>query len=296
MLKKLVVLLIIAATFFGFAYYIYSNPEIIHTLTSLSIATILSLVVGYTLLMLINALILHWSLRYIGHRMDYVENILLTGYSSIANFFGPLQSGPGVRAVYLKKRHGVKIKDFSITLVLFYGFFAAINGIVLLLALAQQYASPLAYSILAIIVVTGIIAAATITRTSQKALQVIRKIRLDDRYLWMIALGAAMTFAVSIFIYFVELAHMTSIGLGQVVLYTAAANLALFVSLTPGAIGIRESFVLITQQLHGIDTNSIIGANIIDRAFFIGFLLVLFVILLAINSRKHLPVLSKQNR
>jgi uncharacterized membrane protein YbhN (UPF0104 family) len=72
----------------------------------------------------------------------------------------------------------------------------------------------------------------------------------------------------------------------QSVIYAAAANLALFVSLTPGAIGFRESFLLLTRQLHQIPNDIVFAASIIDRAFYVVFLLVLFVVLLLFTGNR----------
>jgi len=60
-----------------------------------------------------------------------------------------------------------------------------------------------------------------------------------------------------------------------VVIYTGAANFALFVSITPGAIGFRESFLLFSQHLHHIDSSTIVAANLIDRSVYIVLLLLL---------------------
>jgi uncharacterized membrane protein YbhN (UPF0104 family) len=83
---------------------------------------------------------------------------------------------------------------------------------------------------------------------------------------------------IQVTIYAVELHKVNpNIALHQVITYTGAANFSLFVALTPGAIGIRESFLLLTQRLHGISSANVIAANVLDRAVFLIFLVVLFV-------------------
>ncbi len=285
MLKKLLAVLVILATFGVFGYYLYNNPEQLRSLAGLSPLTLAGLTLGYSLMIGINALILHWSLHFVGYRIRLLENLLLTGYSTIVNFFGPLQSGPGVRAVYLKKRHGVKLRDFTVTLVVFYLFFAAINGTILLLALLSRLSSPLAYllTILGVLVI-GVLGYVLISKNA-KFRRALDLIKLRDRNLWRIAFGAVASIAFTGFIYYVELSHVSDVSIVSALIYTAAANFSLFVALTPGAIGFREAFVLFTQQLHGIDTATILGANIIDRAFYIVFLLVLFIALLLVNAR-----------
>lgn len=296
MLKKIIAVIVILVTFAVFGYYIYQNPEMLDTLTTLSPVTIIGLTIGYVLMIIINSLILHWSLHFVGYRIKLLENILLTGYSTIVNFFGPLQSGPGVRAVYLKKKHKVRIRDFSVTLLVFYAFFALINGLILLIAFLLKFSSPQAYLAIAVVTALTGIGIWLAIKKSSKLREAITKIKLTDRNLWLVSLGALLSIIFTAFIYYLELNHVSNIDIWQTLIYTAAANFALFVSLTPGAIGFRESFILLSQQLHGIDTATIIGANIIDRAFYVIFLLVLFAILLLVNARKRLPVFDKPSK
>jgi uncharacterized membrane protein YbhN (UPF0104 family) len=74
-------------------------------------------------------------------------------------------------------------------------------------------------------------------------------------------------------IYYVELrAVHTGASLLQAITYGGAANFALFVSLTPGAIGFREAFLAFSKQLHHISTSGILAASVIDRSVFVVFL------------------------
>jgi len=69
------------------------------------------------------------TLAICGKRMGLKENFMLTSYSSIANFFGPLQSGPGVRAVYLKAKHQVRLRDYTLASLLSLGLFAFFSAL-----------------------------------------------------------------------------------------------------------------------------------------------------------------------
>jgi len=92
-------------------------------------------------------------------------------------------------------------------------------------------------------------------------------------------------------IYAVELHTVNPhITLGQAITYTGAANFALFVALTPGAIGIRESFLLFSERLHHVSTSNIVAANLIDRAVFLIFLAMLFLLTISFHARSKLGV------
>jgi len=77
-------------------------------------------------------------------------------------------------------------------------------------------------------------------------------------------------------------------SLRQVLAYTGVANLSLFVSLTPGAIGIRESFLLFSTNLHHIARADIIAASLIDRAIYLAFLGLLFILAVGLHAKKRL--------
>jgi len=287
-LKWIVAIVIILATIGLFAWYISNNPEVLETITSLNPIVILLLTIGYVLTLLANAFVLYCSLHLLGKRVPLIENVALTGYSSIVNFFGPLQSGPGFRAVYLKRMHSVKLRDFLFVSIIFYGFFGLMNGLTIGAVAAFRFGqiAALLWSIfaLAIFLLAG-------WMIHKKYPDLIPRLRLfaKNKNFWLVGLGAFLLIAATVFIYHTELAFVYSgVSIFQSIVYTAAANLALFVSLTPGALGIRESFLILSQQLHNIPSDAIVSASVIDRAFYVIFLLVMFVLLLAVDAKRRL--------
>lgn len=292
-----IVIVVTLLTFCLFGYYLWTHPAIIHTLTTLPPHLFVLLTIGYILVLAANAFVLHESLRLLKKRADFRDNVALTGYSSIVNFFGPLQSGPGFRAIYLKTKYNVRIRDFFGTSILFYGFFALISCVVLGISAVVQIKTwwmTLLVSGLAVAVLLG---CWMLQRKVPRFHAALTKLKMTNRHTWLIAFGALWLCIATAFIYYVELIQVDShITLVQAIVYSAAANLSLFVSLTPGAIGFREAFLVLSQKLHGIDTSSIVAANIIDRAFYVVFLLVLFVVLLALARRFKLSFIrSKQS-
>jgi uncharacterized membrane protein YbhN (UPF0104 family) len=252
-------------------------------------AALALLTIAYVGTIVANAFVLSASLRMIGKRVGFVENASLTGYSSVVNFFGPLQSGPGFRAAYLKQRHSVSLGKFFYATLVFYGFFAAINAGVILIAIALRTPSNLASLIITGSIIAGGLVAWLAYRFIPKIHQAFKAIKLTDANFWLIGLGALALSLCTTAAYFLELIHVDpTVNFLQTTVYAAAANLALFVSLTPGAIGFRESFLLLTQQLHQIPSDVVVAASIIDRAFYVVFLLGLFLFLLAIGARAKL--------
>ena len=86
-------------------------------------------------------------------------------------------------------------------------------------------------------------------------------------------------------IYYFELAALGyHANLSSILIYAGSANLALFVSFTPAAIGIRESFIYFSQSMHDIPTEYIFNTSLLDRSVYLMFL----IILLAFSSSLHL--------
>jgi uncharacterized membrane protein YbhN (UPF0104 family) len=283
------ILVIVGITLAVFIQYLAANPKVLGIVAGLHPAALALLTIAYVGTMVANAIVLGASLRLIGKRVGFAENLSLTGYSSIVNFFGPLQSGPGFRAAYLKQRHGVSLKKFLYTTLLFYAFFALINGLVLGVAVVASVPG----SLTVLVAIAGLVLALAIGSLAYRFIPAVRTalslIKLQSPYFWLVGLGAFMLSLCTTAAYFLELIHVdVSIGFMQAVVYAAAANLALFVSLTPGAIGFRESFLLLSERLHQIPADTVIAASIIDRAFYVVFLLGLFGLLLAFGVKSRL--------
>ena len=299
--RQLLVVVIILLTFGVFIWYGITHPQVISTVLELNPIILIFLTLAYSLTILANGLVLHFSLAYVQRRTSIFDNILLTGYSSIVNFFEPLQSGPGFRAVYLKKKYGIEIKRFLLATFVFYLFFGIINLAIIIISGAVEKPEWRPWIFIAALLLT--MSSPLLIRVARRRNRIralLDSMRLKDRNFWLIGAGALGLTLASGFAYFIELNEIAgsgAINVGQVLVYTATANLSLFVSLTPGAIGFREAFLIFSQQLHAIPTNTIFAASVLDRAFYVAFLLVMFVVLLGIKGhKKFMPALTRSSR
>lgn len=252
--------IIASLTFLGI--FIANNPAILHTVITTSPMTLGILFILYCCLVLTNVAITYVTVRLCQKELSFKNSLLLTMYSTVVNFFGPLQSGPGVRALYLKTKIGLRIRDYMYFSLFYYAAFASINA-----SLLFVHTLPLLTAgIIALGVILIIVMASRMHTHSARHLIAIYVVTLVQSLL-MVA------------IYYTELhATHTMASLWQGLIYGSSANLSLFVSITPGAIGIREAFILFAQSLHHISLSSVITAGILDRAFYVVFLLALLVI------------------
>jgi uncharacterized membrane protein YbhN (UPF0104 family) len=199
-------------------------------------------------------------------------------YSSIINFFGPLQSGPGFRAAYLKKKHNVSLKKYSLATLVYYGLYAVFSGLLL-----ASFVFGLWVGALCLLTFAGAPIVLRLRRFSGLPLRPVLSLA-------MATLAQVMTMVA---IYFVALQSiLPQVSLLQSLAYTGAANFALFVSITPGAIGFRESFLLFSQKLHGIGSDTIAVASVIDRSVYIALLVGMAIGIFGLHANKYFKNVS----
>jgi uncharacterized membrane protein YbhN (UPF0104 family) len=209
------------------------------------------------------------------------DNFLVSSYSSLTNFFGPTQAGSGVRALYLKAKMNVGIKDFIFVSLIYYACYASLS-VLMLFAGAGHVAESIAALIFVILFSTGLIKWYRKSRQlKSRNINIIAVVGI-----FVATLAQVITQSTIYFVEILKLDHVASFA--QAVSYTGAANFSLFVSLTPGAIGIRESFLLFSQSLHHINSDVIVGAGLVDRAVYIVFLGLIFIIVSIFYGRHKL--------
>ena len=285
--RRWVAVAILLATLVFVIRFFTSHPEYLDRLGRVSPLVIIIVVLLNVPCMLALAWAYAEMLRLCGKPIDAKENLLLTAYSSIINFFGPLQSGPGVRAVYLKARHGVRMRDYLLATLIYYGFFATYSALFFLAGTRPWWQTLLGLSAVAgfsFLVIRWFAQKGKRSADSEAS-------GFNLAPATIAALGLAV-FVQLLFIasyYFVELRAVDpQISLSQAVSYAGAANFSLFVSITPDAVGIREAFLVFSQQVHHVSTADILNANIIDRGSYLIYLGLAFLVTLGVHARDRL--------
>jgi uncharacterized membrane protein YbhN (UPF0104 family) len=273
--RGLIGLIILAVTLYAFYAYFISHPEVGRQLSRTSPLKIGVLLLLYIAFIGCLSLVNQASLRLCRSRISRQESLLLTMYSSIINFFGPLQSGPAFRAIYLKKKHAVKLRDYTLASFIYYFFYGLFSLILLLSGLLKWWLVPAV-----LILLLGL----------WQTKPVLNKFKPLELSQWPYMAAASLAqVSLLLLIFFIELGTVApSVTLAQAAIYTGAANLALFVSITPGAIGFRESFLVFTQGLHDINNATIVSANILDRSVYIILLAMVAAFLFSTHARARL--------
>lgn len=283
--RPLLVAAILLVTVSVFISYFHAHPTYIDKLLATNPIVILLLTITNFFLIGMVALINHISAQLCGVELEKRESLLLTIYSSLANFFGPLQSGPGVRAGYLKVQHKVRLRDFMFVTLLGYGFYAVTSALFLVIGVLPWWASAL--TVLAAGGLSYVIIRWFGLRDTKKKVGV----QLTPKLLFIMGAASLMQVTLMVVRYGIALKAVgAQVSLGQIISYTGAANFSLFVSITPDGIGIREAFLLFAQRLHGVSTHAIVAASLVDRAAYVVFLAILGLIALALHAHKRFAV------
>jgi len=281
-LRPYLVVGIILATIALFVYYFHTHPGYLRQLLETNPVVIILLLLTNFALISVVAVMNHVSAQMCQVELEKRESLLLTIYSSLANFFGPLQSGPGVRAGYLKTQYKVRLRDFTFVTLISYGFYAIVSALFLVIGVMPWWAS-----VLVVLSASGI-SFVVLRQFGKKNETGNSKIKLSRRRLSILGIATVAQVSLMAVRYGIELTAVgAQVSLGQIVSYTGAANFSLFVSITPDGIGIREAFLLFAQRLHGVETHAIVAASLIDRASYVMFLAILGVIALALHAHKR---------
>jgi len=286
-LRSVVAVSVLVATIAAFIYYFVTHPTVRSQLRHTSPETLVLLLLLYGGVVVAVGLTLMATLVLCDIRLNFRESLLLTMYASIINFFGPLQSGPAFRAVYLKQKHGLKLKNYSLATLVYYGFYALFSGLFLLSGLLKWW--------LLLIIPLVLLGFIWLNYSHSHFLKRLRQLPL--RGLGALALATLLQVVLIAIIYYTELRAVDpGVHLTQAIIYTGAANFALFVALTPGAIGFRESFLIFSQRLHHITNSSIVAANIIDRSVYIVLLLILVILIFGTHAQNRLRTKASEDR
>jgi uncharacterized membrane protein YbhN (UPF0104 family) len=283
-IRNILTVVILVATVCLFVWYFVKHPEYWEQLKQVSPWTIVWVVFVNFVMLAVLAGIYDATLRLCGKRLERRENFLLTSYSTIVNFFGPLQSGPGVRATYLKLKHQVRLRDYTLATLLYYAVFAGFSALFLLVGTRPWW-----QTLLAVAAVAGVSVAVIRLFQNRDKQAATSQFRVTRTVLATLVVLTFMQVSLTAVRYYIELQAVNpAITVGQSISYAGAANFALFVSITPDGVGIREAFLFFSQDIHGVPTEDIVSANLIDRASYLVFLGLLFLVVLSLHAKEKL--------
>ena len=264
--------IVIAITFFVVRSYLNAHPALIHQLGSVSLPVLISVFLLYLVMFGIILQLFHVTILLCHKSIKRRENFYINGYSIGLNFILPGQTGPIFRSGYVKRKYGIAFKTFLSITLLYYFFYTLIC-----LSFISVGSRPWWQSIVFILSATAVLIYGTRWYVKKKALDV-EKIILQKKWATILLLLTSAQFSLQTIIYYIELKAVDHlVAFHQVIAYTGIANISLFVGLTPAGIGIRESFLVLSEKIHQIPVTAIVLANLIDRSIYIIFIVTIVV-------------------
>lgn len=290
-----------------FVWYFIGHRDSFKPLLNIGVLTVVLVMFLQFANHMINGVFMKLTVEVFTKKMSLVESVYVAILSAIGNFFGPLLGGTTIRAVYLKKTHNLPYSFFTSTLAAYYLILFAISNVLaiislLLLGTSPQRSGLLVFFSVWLAVLIALMFARLPDRSKLKALDkhkvmnflwsAIYEIETGWRrllktrgMLFKLCLLALVVFTVSYLMALFEFkAIHAPISLAALGLYTAISNSSMLISLTPGAIGIRESLLLVTSSTIGVSNAQILQVSVIDRA---ASFLLLFILYLATKALKR---------
>ncbi len=301
MYKRVLPKLLTVGFLAAFGWFWYKNPTIFSPLKDISISTIVLIGVAKSAFHVGNGLFTKWTAEHFTpSKLTLGESYYVGVLTALGNFFGPILGGTSIRAVYLKKVHKLSYSKFTSTLI---GYYLVLFTTTCIMALGALFVLPTTQQTNLLILFFGLwlvmmLAFSVIRLPAKNKLTfvasnkyiakivniiyeiedgwklILRNRRLVLRLL-MLALGI---FVATVIITFLEFdAIGSSISLPGAIMFSVLTTVALLISFTPGAIGVRESILLVVGATMGVTNQQILQVAVIDRAITFGLLLVLFV-------------------
>lgn len=274
-----VLVLVILITWFG--VYFYQNINEFRQLKIVNVIYVAPLFFLFMLFLINNGLILKYLLEPFGIKLKFKEWFGLSVVTSLGNYLTPFRGGAVARAVYLKKIHQFSYSHFLSTLTGIYVVIFLVYSFVGLLAMAFLYYSLGIFNILIFIIflslflfLSGIVIFSPEIKETKysfinKFINVINGwhlIKSNKKTLMVTVLISAGNVLIMVLTMFLEFKVFgVEMSLLSALFLSIVSTLGLFISITPGALGIKEAIVVFTAAVVNVPAPQMLAVSILDR-------------------------------
>ncbi|MBP8591204.1 flippase-like domain-containing protein [Candidatus Shapirobacteria bacterium] len=277
--SKKIILLITMVLFF---IYIFINFDDFKQIRIYNFWLFLPLLVSSVLLLITNGIVLREVVLPFGIKLSAKEWFGLSVITATGNLLTPFQGGTITRAFYLNSRHKLSYSNFLSALSGIYIIVFWLNSLVALISIllvnyfyaAFNWLVFITFLIIFLTLSFVIVFSPKIKRTFKLEILnkivrvvngwlVIKKNKRSVLFVALISFINVLLISVSSFLEFraigVEISFIKSLFVSIV------SALSLFISLTPGSIGVREAFMAFTSNVVGVSSTKAITVSILDR-------------------------------
>lgn len=293
-----------SAVFLACVYFIYSyvrnNLSDFTKISGISLPYVLLICCACIAMLIVNGLFLNALTTSFAIDMNFFEYFSISIITSFGNLFLPIKGGAGFRAVYLKSKHDFDYAYFLSSLAANYLVVFNITSLAALACLELFYirstggSLPVTMAFIGVAVLTSWailypppsldwIPVRWVREWTGQVIsgwRIIRKSRKTVLKLcWLSALNLFLGFATT----WLEFAafgmkdvHGDGIGLLQASIFSCIGALSFLVSITPAALGIKESLLMFASQFLGITQSQALTISLLDRSVNVVVLSLLF--------------------
>lgn len=274
-----------------FIVYFYQNIDDFRQLKIVNPLYIFPLIALFILSVVGNGLILKYFLEPFTIKLKFKEWFGLSVITSMGNYLTPFRGGAVARAIYLKKVYQFSFAHFLSTLAGIYIIIFLVYSFVGLLTMFFLYQSLGIFNVLIFFVFLAIflsllgivIFLPKIKETKHHFLNLFinvingwHLIKSDKKVVGIIGLISLINVGIMVLMMFLEFRVFgIEISLLRVLFLSIVSTLGLFISITPGALGIKEAIVAFTAIVINIPVHQVLTVSILDRV--VG-LLVIFIL------------------
>lgn len=270
--------------------YVRNNLSDFTKISEISLSYVLLIGCACVAVMVVNGLFLRALTISFNIDLNFFEYFSIAVVTSFGNLFLPMKGGAGFRGIYLKSRYDLDYSYFVSSLAATYLIGFNIASMVALVCLALFYVSSEGCSLPITLAFLGIAALTSwailfrppslewipVRWIREPANQVfsgwniIRKSRKTVLKLcWLSALNLFLGFAITwleFAAFHMKDTHGNGIGFLQASIFSAIGALSLLISITPAALGIKESLLMFSSQFLGITQTQALTVSLLDRS------------------------------
>lgn len=250
-------------------------------------------------------------LKTFGLTLSFKEWFGLAIITTLGNYLLPPRGGAGLRAAYLKARHGFPLAHFVSTFVAFYvlnlGIAAAagLGALAGLPALTGRTGSVLVWFFAAVL--AGTLAAMlfpirprwldwTGLKWAARLIEGWLKIKTRRRLLGILfVLVAANGLDMALMIYFGNLAMGLNLGVAGTILVTAIMSLTSLIAITPGGLGIQEAALVFSTQTLGVSPAQSLALAVTMRAGILAWTFLLGPVFSYLLLKRPVPLIREKD-
>jgi len=289
--KKIFQILVLLILIGWFASYFYQHIEEFRELKIVAPFFLVPIFLLTTLFLINNGLVLKYFLEPFNIKLKFKEWLGLSVINTMGNYLTPFRGGTAAKAFYLKTRYRFSYSYFLGTLAGMTIIAFLINSFVGLLTTILLYYIYGFFNILIFAIflfvflfLLGIVFfSPTVKETKcpfvNKLINVINGwhlIKSNRKIIAITSLISLINVAIMLFTIFLEFRVFgISISLLSALFLSIMSTLSLFVSITPGALGIKEAIVAFTAVVINVPISQALTISFLDRVISLMIILIL---------------------